>query len=219
MRNNKCKSSQSKHFNILSILFLLRFFFSAIDWLTLNCGFPTVSFCSSCRLFMMCCVSLLHSGFFFLADCLLLHLIELINGTFHIHHLPGCIFFISLFLSPLCICINLSTVIHPTPAPAPTPTPAPTPNVATLLCWLQLHCVQLRVFRRESFLYLRFTFSSFSPFFPFSFFFRHESTNCKIQLKIVECKLISALGYANYAANESPSSADIYTFTPIIVSI
>lgn len=26
---------------------------------------------------------------------LLLHLIELINGTFHIHHLSGCIFFIS----------------------------------------------------------------------------------------------------------------------------
>lgn len=180
MRNNKCKSSQSKHFNILSIFFVA-IFFSAIDWLTLNCGFPTVSFCSSCRLFMMCCVSLLHSGFIFLADCLLLHLIELINGTFHIHHLPGCIFFILLFLSPLCICINLSTVIHPTPAP--TPTSAPTPNVATLLCWLQLHCVQLRVFRRESFLYLRFTFSSFSPFFPFSFFFATNQRTAKFNWK------------------------------------
>jgi len=32
------------------------------------------------------------------------------------------------------------------------------------------------------------------------FFFWHKSTNCKIQLKIVECKLISSLGYANYVA-------------------
>lgn len=127
----------------------------------------------------------------------LVHLIELINGTFHIHHLPGCIFFIS-FLSRFVFVLT-----YPLPSDANA-----SHNGNGILYWLQLHCVELRVFRRETFLYLRFTFSSFNFFFPF---FYHESTNCKIQLKTVECKLISALGYANYAANESPSSTHTST--------
>lgn len=179
MRNNKCKSSQSKHFNILSFYFVI--FFSAVDWLTLKCGFPTVSSFNSCSWCAVCHCFIL-AFFFGWLPAALLHLIELINGTFHIHHLPGCIFFTSFFLSPLCICINLSTVIHPTPTPTPAPTLTPTPNVATLLCWLQLHCVQLRVFRRESFLYLRFTFSSFSPF-SFIFFTTTNQRTAKFNWK------------------------------------
>lgn len=139
---------------------------------------------------------------------LLVHLIELINGTFHIHHLPGCIFFIS-FLSRFVFVLT-----YP---PSSNDNANASHNGNGILCWLQLHCVELRVFHRESFLYLRFTFSSFF------FLFCHESTNCKIQLKIVECKLISALGYANYAANETPSSTHtntyIYTDNCIYINI
>lgn len=97
----------------------------------------------------------------------------------------------------------------------------PHPHPMLQLSYADCNCIACScVFfaARVSFIYVS-HFPHFPHFSHFLFFFRHESTSCKIQLKIVECKLISALGYANYAANESPSSADIYTFTPIIVSI
>lgn len=54
--------------------------------------------------------------FGWLPAALLVHLIELINGTFHIHHLPGCIFFIS-FLSRFVFVLT-----YPLPTPPTTAT-------------------------------------------------------------------------------------------------
>lgn len=194
-----------------NILYSL-FFFSATDWLTLNSvpyGFSCVVPVSiPVPVPVSCLLSPVHAAtvltgrdavvasvclFGWLPAALLVHLIELINGTFHIHHLPGCIFFIS-FLSRFVFVLT-----YPLPTPPTTATGSYTD--CNCIAW---SCVFFAA--RVSFIYV-----SHFPHSIFFFLFCHESTNCKIQLKTVECKLISALGYANYAANESPSSTHTST--------
>lgn len=59
--------------------------------------------------------------------------------------------------------------------------------------WLKLHGSLHTVFCCDFLLYSLI-------YIYICFFFWNKSTNCKIQLKIAECKLISSLGYANYVA-------------------
>lgn len=86
----------------------------------------------------------------------------------------------------------------------------PRPHFPALRSRLRLKLHGSRCFHTTHSFLLRIFCTRWHPFF----LFWHKSTNCEIQLKIVECKLISSLGYANYVATICESRCgrtDIFT--------